>query len=59
MIPLEHRYLLPADYAVLTGDSAQVAGVVTLMALGALIVVLLNRHADRRPTDTKLGAEKE
>tara|TARA_R110000737_G_scaffold285645_1_gene292174 strand:- start:270 stop:728 length:459 start_codon:yes stop_codon:yes gene_type:complete len=59
MIPLEHRYLLPADYAVLTGASAQVAGVVALMALGALIVVLLNRHADRRPIDTKLGAEKE
>jgi putative membrane protein len=51
--------LLPADYAVLTGASAQVAGVVALMAVGALIVVLLNRHADRRPIDTKLGAEKE
>lgn len=59
MIPLEHRYLLPADYAVLTGASAQVAGVVALMVVGALIVVLLNRRADRKPIDTQLGAEKE
>ena len=59
MIPLEYHYLLPADYAVLTDASAQVAGVVTLMVVGALIVVLLNRYADRRPIDTQLGAEKE
>ncbi|MCL5426938.1 MAG: DUF368 domain-containing protein [Gammaproteobacteria bacterium] len=59
MIPLEHRYLLPADYASLTGASAQVAGVIMLMALGALIVVLLNRHAVRRPTEPQPSAEKE
>ncbi|BBI52761.1 hypothetical protein HORIV_51820 [Vreelandella olivaria] len=59
MIPLEYRYLLPADYAALTDASAQVVGVVALMAVGALIVVLLNRYADRRPIDTQLGAEKE
>ncbi|MGO2055435.1 MAG: DUF368 domain-containing protein [Halomonadaceae bacterium] len=59
MIPLEHRYLLPADYAVLTGASAQVAGVIALMAMGALIVVLLNRHADRQLINTQPGAEKE
>lgn len=59
MIPLDHRYLLPADYAVLTGASAQVAGVIALMVVGALIVVLLNRQADRRPIDTKFSAEKE
>lgn len=45
MIPLAYRYLLPNDYAVLTGASAQVAGVVALMAGGVLLVVLLNRHA--------------
>ncbi|OWV30958.1 DUF368 domain-containing protein [Halomonas campaniensis] len=59
MIPLEYRYLLPADYAALTDASAQVVGVVALMAVGALIVVLLNRYADRRSIDTQLGAEKE
>ena len=59
MIPLEYRYLLPADYAALTDASAQVVGVVALMAVGALIVVLLNHYADRRPIDTQLGAEKE
>ena len=45
MIPLAYRYLLPSDYAVLTGESAQVAGVVSLMVFGALLVVLLNRRA--------------
>lgn len=59
MIPLEYRYLLPADYADLTGASAQVVGVVALMLVGALIVVLLNRLADRRPIETQPSAEKE
>ena len=45
MIPLDYRYLLPSDYAVLTGASAQVTGVITLMAIGALLVILLNRRA--------------
>lgn len=59
MIPLEHRYLLPADYAALTDASSQVAGVVTLMAVGVLLVVLLNWHAGRRSTTIQPGAEKE
>ncbi|WP_249978692.1 DUF368 domain-containing protein [Vreelandella olivaria] len=63
MIPLAYRYLLPSDYAVLTGASAQVAGVVALMAAGALLVVLLNRravlYADHRLTDDARGVEKE
>ncbi|WP_447553782.1 DUF368 domain-containing protein [Vreelandella sp. EE22] len=50
MIPLSHRYLLPGDYADLTGGSAQVAGVVALMVFGALLVVLLNRRAARKAT---------
>ena len=45
MIPLDYRYLLPSDYAVLTGASAQVTGVITLMVVGALLVVALNRRA--------------
>ncbi|WP_447926703.1 MULTISPECIES: DUF368 domain-containing protein [unclassified Vreelandella] len=49
MIPLAHRYLLPSEYAALTGASAQVVGVVALMLVGALLVVLLNRRAAQRP----------
>ncbi|WP_083006747.1 DUF368 domain-containing protein [Halomonas sp. GT] len=45
MIPLAHRYLLPSDYAILSGASAQAVGVVALMVVGALLVVLLNRRA--------------
>lgn len=63
MIPLAYRYLLPSDYAVLTGASAQVAGVVMLMAGGVLLVVLLNRraahHGEHRLTDNARGVEKE
>ena len=50
MIPLAYHYLLPDDYAMLTGASAQVIGVVGLMAVGALLVVLLNRQADTKTT---------
>jgi|TARA_B100000929_G_scaffold153895_1_gene121760 putative membrane protein len=56
MIPLAYRYLLPSDYAVLTGASAQVTGVITLMVVGALLVVALNRrattHAQHHSTDS-------
>ncbi|MCP1328710.1 DUF368 domain-containing protein, partial [Halomonas sp. 707D4] len=50
VIPLAHRYLLPDDYARLTGDSAQILAVVSLMVVGALLVVLLNRRAARQAT---------
>lgn len=50
MIPLAYHYLLPDDYAMLTGTSAQVIGVVSLMALGVLLVMLLNRRADKKTT---------
>lgn len=57
MIPLTYRYLLPSDYAVLTGASAQVTGVITLMVVGALLVVALNRraatHAQHHSTDNR------
>ncbi|MBP5978836.1 MAG: DUF368 domain-containing protein [Halomonas sp.] len=62
MIPLDYRYLLPNDYAMLTGTSAQAIGVVGLMAIGALLVVLLNRQAGQATTsDSKIprNAEKE
>ncbi|WP_434986522.1 DUF368 domain-containing protein [Vreelandella zhaodongensis] len=63
MIPLAHRYLLPSDYAVLSGASAQTIGVTTLMAAGALLVVLLNRravhYAEHRSIGNARGVEKE
>lgn len=63
MIPLAYRYLLPGDYTALTGESAQVVGVVMLMVVGVLLVVLLNRHAsnytEHRLTDNARGVEKE
>lgn len=63
MIPLEHRYLLPSDYAQLTGESAQLIGVIALMAFGALLVVLLHRRALKRTPpsspQTASAAEKE
>lgn len=63
MIPLAYRYLLPSDYAVLTGASAQVISVVVFMAVGALLVILLNRravhHTDHRLTNNARGVEKE
>lgn len=45
MIPLAFRYLMPDDYAVLTGESAQLVGVGILMLLGALLVIGLNHQA--------------
>lgn len=50
MIPLEYRYLLPSDYAALTGASAQIIGVVLLMVVGILLVILLNRRAGKSTT---------
>ncbi|MGM0833331.1 MAG: DUF368 domain-containing protein [Pseudomonadota bacterium] len=63
MIPLAHRYLLPSDYAVLSGGSAQSVGVVALMMVGALLVVLLNRraahYAEHRSIGNARDVEKE
>lgn len=61
MIPLAYRYLMPDDYALLVGGSAQVSGVIVLMLLGAVLVVALNRHAIGANTSsgTPLSAEKE
>ena len=48
MIPLDYRYLTPADFAELTGAPAQLLAVVALMLAGAALVLLLgwaNRSA--------------
>ncbi|MDN6179478.1 MAG: DUF368 domain-containing protein [Halomonas subglaciescola] len=61
LIPLAHRYLLPEDYAMLTGQSAQTLGVIALMAAGALLVMALSRHAKRRtlqPDRAELNATR-
>ncbi|MFG6667197.1 DUF368 domain-containing protein [Halomonas sp. HNIBRBA4712] len=61
VIPLAHRYLLPGDYAALTGGSAQVVAVVALMLVGACLVVLLNQRAAKGPAvrHNARGVEKE
>ncbi len=60
MIPLDYRYLTPGDYAQLTGEAAQLPGVVALMLVGAAIVLLLDRGG-RRPAASRSshGANKE
>lgn len=45
MIPLDYRYLLPDDYALLTGDSAQLVPVLILMALGLLLVLAVGERS--------------
>lgn len=52
MIPLDYRYLLPGDYASLTGDPAQLLPVLVLMALGLLLVLMVG---ERHP----LSSEKD
>lgn len=46
MIPLEYRYLLPHDYAVLTGESAQVYPALALMLVGLILVLAIGRYAE-------------
>ncbi|MCS2609726.1 DUF368 domain-containing protein [Halomonas dongshanensis] len=60
MVPLSYRYLMPDDYAMLTGNSAQVVGVVALMLLGVVLVVALNRQASHRrpaPLEPRIAPE--
>ncbi|TDX25323.1 putative membrane protein [Modicisalibacter xianhensis] len=45
LIPLDYRYLLPDDYALLTGDSAQLVPVIALMALGLLLVLVVGERS--------------
>ncbi|MDN3521844.1 DUF368 domain-containing protein [Halomonas ramblicola] len=60
MIPLDYRYLTPGDYAQLTGEAAQLPGVVALMLVGAAIVLLLDRGGRRSAASrSSHGANKE
>jgi putative membrane protein len=63
MIPLDYRYLTPGDYALLTGEAAQLVWVVALMLVGAALVLVLDRFGGRRQsaprTDTPRGSHKE
>lgn len=43
MIPLDYRYLTPGDYALLTGESAQLGGIVVLILIGSALVLWLAR----------------
>lgn len=45
MIPLDYRYLLPNDYALLTGESAQLLPVLMLMALGLVLVLAVGERS--------------
>lgn len=45
MIPLDYRYLLPHDYALLTGESAQLIPVLALMLAGLILVLAISRQA--------------
>ncbi|SHE37674.1 putative membrane protein [Modicisalibacter ilicicola DSM 19980] len=51
MIPLDYRYLLPSDYARLTGDSAQLLPVLVLMAAGLLLVLAVGERHSLSPEE--------
>ncbi len=60
MIPLDYRYLTPDDFAMLTGESAQLLAVAALMLAGLALVLLLDRTGRRPATaSTPKGANKE
>ncbi len=45
VIPLDYRYLLPNDYALLTGHSAQLLPVLALMACGLVLVLAVGERS--------------
>lgn len=55
MIPLDYRYLSPGDYALLTGESAQLFGVLALMLAGLILVLVVGRE----PRPSKAHPHKE
>lgn len=59
MIPLDFRYLTPADFADLTGDSAHLPAVVALMLAGAALVLLIGRANRNTTSGSEQGADKE
>jgi putative membrane protein len=56
MIPLDYRYLTPGDYALLTGEAAQLVAVGALMLAGAALVLLLDRGGRRAHSTRQAGA---
>jgi len=50
IIPMEYRYLLPNDYAQLTGDPSALFPAVALMLAGLILVLAVGRFAS--PTDS-------
>ncbi|TDR52226.1 putative membrane protein [Halomonas ventosae] len=59
MIPLDYRYLTPADFAELTGDPARLPAVVALMLAGAALVLLIARANRPATSGSRQGADKE
>ncbi|WP_280547969.1 MULTISPECIES: DUF368 domain-containing protein [unclassified Halomonas] len=59
MIPLDYRYLTPADFAELTGDPARLPAVVALMLAGAALVLLISRANRPATSGSRQGADKE
>ncbi|WFM73241.1 DUF368 domain-containing protein [Halomonas sp. CKK8] len=59
MIPLDYRYLTPADFAELTGDPARLPAVVALMLAGAVLVLLIARANRPATPGSRQGADKE
>ncbi len=59
MIPLDYRYLTPADFAELTGDPARLPAVVALMLMGAALVLLIGRASRPATPASRQGADKE
>lgn len=60
IIPLAYRYLSPGDYALLTGESAQLFGVLALMLAGLIVVLVVGHRADAprtRPQEEKDGSD--
>ena len=59
MIPLDYRYLTPADFAELTGEPARLPAVVALMLVGAALVLLIGRANRAATPGSRQGADKE
>jgi len=45
VIPLDYRYLLPGDYSALTGEPAQLAAALALMAVGLVLVLAVGERS--------------
>ncbi|GAB2803367.1 DUF368 domain-containing protein [Halomonas shantousis] len=45
VVPLDYRYLLPGDYATITGEPAQLFPVIGLMLLGLVLVLIVGERS--------------